>query len=114
VGPQKVKPRFLRSFESASLIGVDAGTLLMRRKFVLHRLAVDEFPDIAGETAGLLVHDLQITARVLDRTFDLAAMADDAFVLQELSNLGFGIARDLLRHEAVESAAKIIALCAGS
>src|SRR5207253_2125927 len=57
-----------------------------------------------------LLHHVEPGARREDRCFDLQAVAHDAFVLKQAFDSFRRVARDLRRFEAVESAAKVLAL----
>src|SRR6185437_12387793 len=61
-----------------------------------------EAPHVVGQRAELL-HDLERAPRVVDRALDLAAMADDARVIQQTGH----VAR---RVETGEGAAEVFAL----
>ena len=57
-----------------------------------------------------LAHELARPFRVVDRRLDLAAVPDDAFVPEQLRDLPFAEARDLLEVEAPERAPEVLAL----
>ena len=83
VEPTKVKPRFLRSFESASDSGLVAGTLLQRRGRFTHGPAADEAPHVGVEAAEFPLHGEE-GLRVAHRAFHLQAIANDARVGEQL------------------------------
>ncbi len=73
------------------------------------RLAVDEIPQQFGK-AGAFFHDFEPGARREHRALDLGAIAHDAGVAHQPFDFGRPVARDFLRHKAVEGAAEIFAL----
>ena len=83
VGPTNVQPRFFNSFDSAMdslVVAIDAGCPTSAFSGAMRdRL---ETPDeIRQRTA--LVDELAASSRVVDSALDLAAMADDPFVLEQ-------------------------------
>ena len=78
------------------------------REAVLDGLAVDEAPEEGGER--LLGGQGQIGAGVGDGGFDLAPVADDAGIGEQLRDLRVAVARDLGRVEPVERRAEGLAL----
>src|SRR5262249_52259416 len=75
--------------------------------------AADELPKEPREARPFL-YDVEIGPRGEDRALDLHAVAHDARVLHQLLDLLRRVARDLLRLEAVEGAAEILALAQDS
>ena len=79
VGPTNRKPRFARSFDSASACAVRAGTVGERSMTIHDRLAADERPDVAIEAAALAL-ECEKRAGIGHRAFDLQPIAHDALV----------------------------------
>src|SRR5690606_8792976 len=63
-----------------------------------------------GGKAAILVREFDGAARIVYGRADLAGMADDAGVGEQLFNVGFTEARDALEVEALEGLAEILAL----
>src|ERR1700747_3196061 len=76
---------------------------------VLLRLAADEAPQELRERA-LALHQREVSRGVADAGVDLALVADDAGIGQQLLQFGRRVARDLLRIEAVIDLAIVLAL----
>src|SRR3954464_13321468 len=72
-------------------------------------LAVDEVPEQTGES-GPLLHHVEPGAAGAYRALDLHAIAHDAGVAHQPLDLLRSVARDLLRCEAIEGTAEILAL----
>ena len=109
VGPTNLKPRAASSLEIARDSSVSAGTCDVRAETIDLRLAVEKSHSSAREARALL-HDVEIGARRAHRALDLHAVAHDAGVLHQPLDLLRRVARDLLRLEAVEGAAEVVAL----
>src|SRR5262249_21971812 len=71
--------------------------------------AADKAPQELRERA-LALDQRKVSLGVADARLDLALVADDAGIRQELLELGRGIARDLLRVEAAVDLAVVLAL----
>src|SRR5271166_1526585 len=74
---------------------------------VLNGLAVHEAPEKGGQR--LAFRQIEVSARIGDGCFDLAAMPDNARVGKQLRDFPFVVTRDLLRLEPVEGLAEILA-----
>ena len=89
VGPTKVQPRFFRSFDIAIDSGEVAIALQRRQRDALRPRARRrlEAPGIGRERAELRAQ-LEHAPRVVDRRFDLAAMAHDAGIGEQPLDVG--------------------------
>src|SRR6185503_8654932 len=63
-----------------------------------------------GRERAFALHDLPRAFRVVDHRLDLAAMAHDAFVLEQPLDVARREARDAVEIEAVERGAEVLAL----
>ena len=111
VGPTKLQPRFFSSFEISVEVAVFGIAITAARSTSLRplvRLRL-EFPEPGGERAGF-VDQLARPPGVVDGRDDLAAMADDAGVLQQPLDILLREAGDALEVETVEGLAEILPL----
>ncbi len=86
VGPTNRKPRFARSFDSASDCARARRDRRERAVTIHDRLAVDELPDVAVERPVLALQREE-RARIRDGAVDLQSIADDAGVRHQAFDL---------------------------
>src|SRR5665213_166679 len=77
--------------------------------FAVLRLAAEMVPQEGGKSRAA-VHDIEVSARRIDRAFDLGAIAHNAGVLHQPFDFLRRVARDLFRIEFAEGAAEVFAL----
>ena len=108
VGPTNVQPRFFRSFDSA----IDCGVVLIfmscaRVRRFGRASAGGSHDQKYAASEPVLVDQLERALGVVDRRFDLAAMPDDAGVLQQALHVARAEARDHGRLEILEGRRKL-------
>lgn len=107
VGPQKRKPRALSSLAIVRLSGVSGGTSAMLTKRFWMASPFTKAQKKIRQRLALL--KIEISARIGDGRFDLAAMPDNARIGKQLHELLLIVMRDFFWLEAVEGFAEALA-----
>ena len=104
VDPTKRKPRWIRSFDNASDSSLRDGGGRAGGAVADDRVAADPAPQVGHEPAEL-VDQRQDGACVVDGRADLQAVAHDAGIVHQASEVRLAVTRDLGRVPAVEGRA---------